>query len=199
VVFDEDISHAQNVILSQGAYALRGVLDLVGQLRAHVKVSPLTNMYPAPEIPGILSNLCFQAGLASTILFSDAPKGRRESEYAYRLRRERITYVDVWCASQGLKAPVLRDRDLRNSLTHIDEHLADAMESQPMTGWFVDAAIASRHEFQAPNGLAVAFCRCYVREEDKLLHLKHEMSISDLTEECRAVLAVVFGIDTPRA
>lgn len=156
-------------------------------------------MYIAPEIPAVLSNLCYQAGLASTILFSDGKKGGKESNYAYQLRKERVAYVKHWCDAQGGSAPMLQNRDLRNSLTHVDEHLADALQRTPMTGWFIDVAIESRSGFTAPDGIAIAFCRSFIRDEDKIVHLEHELAIGDLEKECRAILAVVFGIDAARA
>lgn len=198
VVFDDQISITQNAILSQGSYALRGVLEQVAKLRAYVDQSPLANVYIAPEIPAVLSNLCYQAGLASTILFNDAKKGSKESEYAYRLRKERIDYVRQWSGAQGVEAPLLRDRNLRNSLTHIDEHLADALTKRPMTGWFIDVAIKSR-EWHAPDIVDIAFCRSYIQDEDKLVHLEHELVVSHLAAECQALLAVVFGVGTAHA
>ncbi len=132
-------------------------------------------------------------------MFSDGKKGWQESDYAYQLRKERVAYVKRWCDAQGVSAPMLQDRGLRNSLTHVDEHLADALERTPMTGWFIDVAIDSRSGLNAPDGIAIAFCRSYIRDEDKIVHLEHELAISDLEKECRAILAVVFGIDAAHA
>jgi hypothetical protein len=193
VVFDQEISRTQNIILSHGREALNAVLERIEALRKLIQSSPLVNAYPAPEIPSVLSDLCYQAGLASTILFNDIKKGRRESEIAYRLRRERVDYVQKWCNTQYLNISILRNRDLRNALTHIDEHLADALAAEPNVGWFIDSAIASRREFSPPDGIKMAFCRSYISDEDIIVHLGHEVTLRELANECAAVLAVVFG------
>lgn len=199
IVFDKEIGSTQNVILSQASEALSAVMSRIATLRKLVASSPIQSTYTAPEIPSVLSDLCYQAGIASTILFNDAKRGRKESALAYELRQKRLKYINYWCNTQNLKTPTLRDRSVRNALTHMDEYLADALTKENSVGWFIDIAIESRGQFAAPQGIKkVGFCRSYVRAEDKILHLDREISLSALEEECVALLAVVFGV-TPRA
>ena len=198
IVFDQAIGLAQNIILSQGQYALAAVVERIAKLRALVATSLLADTYTAPEIPGVLSDLCYQAGLASTILFNDSKRGHKESVTAFDLRKERIRYVNDLCLAQGLDTPTLKDRSVRNALTHIDEYLGDAVTRRPNVGWFIDVAIESRTQFSLPEGLELGFCRSYIRAEDRLVHLGREISVSALEAECVAILAVVFGVP-PRA
>lgn len=197
VVFDKEISNTQNAILSQASTALSSTIDLIRNLRALINVSPIKNFYisdPPYLIPSTLSNLCYQAGLASTILFDDCKKKRSESSTSYKLRIERVAYVKKWCATRGLKTPTLENRSMRNALTHIDEYMADALTKEGSTGWWIDSALKSRAEFMPPAGIKMQFCRSYVNDEDKLLHLDKELSLKSLEEECSALLAVVFGV-----
>ena len=196
VVFDKGIGLTQNVILSQAADALRAVVDRIRTLQALIASSPIQDTYISPAIPGMLSDLCYQAGLASTILFNNSSRGKKESALAFSLRKERLRYVQDLCASQNLQTPILKDRSLRNALTHIDEHLADALTQDANVGWLIDSAIESRTQFSAPPGLCVGYCRSYIRSEDKIVHLDHELPLSALAAECTAVRAVVFGLET---
>ena len=193
IVFDRDISLTQNLILSQGSAALAATLHRINSLRSLTATSPLQGTYRAPEIPSILSDLCHQAGLASTILFHDGKRGRKESEYAYALRRQRVEYVNFWCSAQGVSTPTLKDRTVRNSLTHIDEHLADALSESNNVGWFVDVAVDTRSQFSSPDGITAKFVRSYIRQEDLIVNLNKEISLEALRRDCAAVLAVVFG------
>lgn len=195
IVFDNEISTTQNVILSQGRSALRATIDRIDKLHGLVEESPLQNVGIHPDIPPTVSNLCYQAGLASTILFEDGDQGHFESDRAYKLRQKRVKYVNEFCSSQGVEPSLLLDREVRNSLTHIDERLADILTEEGGVGWFIDAAVRRRDEFEAPKEVEVRFCRSYVIEEDRILHLGQELDLGELRRECVAVLAVVFGVD----
>ena len=196
VVFDKGIGLTQNVILSQAADALRAVVDRIRTLQALIASSPIQDTYISPAIPGMLSDLCYQAGLASTILFNNSSRGKKESALAFSLRKERLRYVQDLCASQNLQTPILKDRSLRNALTHIDEHLADALTQDANVGWLIDSAIESRTQFLAPRGVRVGYCRSYIRSEHKIVHLDKELPLSALAAECTALRAVVFGLET---
>lgn len=198
VVFDKEINLTQNVILVQGRSALRATIDRIDRLHEITHEGPIVNAGIHPDIAPTLSDLCYQAGLASTILFNDAKRGPRESPEAYKLRQERAEYVKHWCSEQNFQPTTLLDREVRNSLTHIDERLADILTREPYVGWFLDVAVRNRHEFSAPDGISVQYCRSYVTEEDCILHLTQELSLAHLRAECAAVLAIVFGVDYGR-
>lgn len=195
IVFDNDINLTQNVILTQGSSALIATIDRIEQLYNFIKSSPLTNAAIDRGIAPILSDLCAQAGIAATILFHKGPKGRLESEVAYNLRMQRIQYVEKFCSEQSFIPKTLTNREVRNSLTHIDERLADILTKDSNIGWFIDTAIKKRDEFVAPNDISIKFCRCYVISENKILHLDQELDLEKLRQECIVLLAIVFGIE----
>jgi hypothetical protein len=196
VFFDRDIGLTQNIILAHAQSALMAVLFAIRELRKLYQLYPIKNAGVDPRIPKVLSDICFHAGVAATVLFNDSAKDNRESQAAFDLRRDRIKYVAALCAAAGLVAPTLRDRRVRNALTHIDEKLPDAVVAEPGVGWYVDFAVERRDEFVAPAGVRkTAFCRSYIRSEDCIVHLGQELSLQALIDECAALLAVVFGID----
>lgn len=196
IVFDDNIDLTQNVILSQGSSALIATVDRIDQLQNYIKKSPLENTAIDRGIAPILSDLCAQAGIASTILFHNWPKGRFESEFAYKNRIQRIKYVEKFCNEQNFIPETLINREVRNSLTHIDERLADILTKDPNIGWFIDTAINNRDEFIAPNGISsIKFCRCYVINENKIFHLDQELDLGKLRFECLVLLAIIFGIE----
>jgi hypothetical protein len=186
VVFDKTISSTQNVILCQAWVALDAVINRIDRLRELIATYPnFIDFYPHPEIPPTLSDLAFQQGLASTILFNDAPRGQRESSAAYKLRRSRLAYVKQKCG--GIQISVLPNRQVRNSLVHIDEYLVRQM-ARPKTGWLVDSAIGRRDQFTAAHhGIVVAFCRTYIASEDVLVHFDNEISLTELRREANEV------------
>ena len=190
---NKDFSLTQNVILSQGKSALTSTLSRIDLLRNLTNLNPSENTAIHPEIPSILSDLCYQAGLASTILFNDNQKGKMESEVAYNLRLERIQYMSEICAKIDLSLVILRDRDLRNSLTHIDEHIADILTSSQNAGWFIDVAVKSKKEWVAPEGISINYIRSYIIEDDVIIHLGKELPVSVLREECVNLLQKVFS------
>ena len=146
---------------------------------------------PDPDIALIASDICFQQGVASTVLFNDAERAASESAYLFRLRTERVDYVRRLCDGRALQ--ILPDRKMRNSLIHIDEHLAKALR-KPNTGWFIDTAIGWRDQFVAERpGTEIAFCRTYISSEDSILHLGNQISLAKLRDESAFVLAAVFG------
>jgi len=195
IVFDKEVSTTQNVILAQGRSALSATVRRIDRLHELTREGPIKNAAFHPEIAPVLSDLCYQAGLASTILFNNSKQGYRESQIAFKLRQERYEYVERYCSSQGINPVTLRDREVRNSLTHIDERLADILTEAPRRGWFINAAVGSKTEFVAPEGITANYCRSYAIKEDVILHLGNELDVSRLRDECVAVLAVVFGVD----
>jgi len=190
IVFDKSVSLTQNVILSHGRFALQALVSRIDRLYELIGALPnLIDFYPHPDIPATLTDIAFQHGLASTILFNDSPKGKSESAAEYKCRAERVTYVKAGCAH--VLVDVLADRKIRNSLTHIDEHLVKHL-SQPNTGWYIDSAIGRRDQFTAPNGLNIGFCRTYIASEDVLLHLGNEISIKRLRRQAKRVLSAIW-------
>lgn len=180
-----------------GVSALQATVDRINTLRQLIAQSPLQNAFPHPAIPAVLSDLCYQAGLVSTILFNDGKKGHKESNTAYDLRSERVRIVRDLCAAAGVDPATLKDRGVRNALTHLDEYLADALRRDANVGWAIDMALERRDEFAASPGIKVGFCRCFIRSEDVLLHLDKQLSVAGLANECCAVLECVFGIAAP--
>lgn len=197
IVFDKNISATQNIILTQASSALLATIDRIDRLYSLMKEGPLVNTsIHSAEIATILSDLCSQAGIAATILFNKGHKGRQESEIAYTLRLERVEYVQSLCSQQRFQPKTLTNRKVRNSLTHLDERLADILTENPNVGWFIDSAISKRDEFTPESKeIEVKFCRCYIISENKILHLDQELDIQELRQECKVILAIVFGID----
>lgn len=195
VVFDKEINLTQNVILTQASSALVATVNRIDQLYRFIIGGPLTNVAIDTGIAPILSDLCSQAGIAATILFNKGPKGRLESEVAYNLRLERKEYVEKFCTQQNFIPETLTNREVRNSLTHIDERLADILTKDSNVGWFIDTAINKRDEFVAPIGISIKFCRCYIISENKVLHLDQELDIAKLRHECIVILAIIFGME----
>ena len=66
---------------------------------------------------------------------------KQESKVAHQLRMDRIAYVQALCESQKIKIVLLRDRRIRNTLTHIDERLADILTEKKNAKWFIDVTI----------------------------------------------------------
>lgn len=194
VVFDRDISMAQNIVLSQGRSALAATISRCARLIELANHGPLENAGYHPEMSSVLSDLCYQAGLASTILFADGARGRNESPNAFALRKERVRYVKSFVENISFKLRHLPDRDLRNSLTHIDERLGDWLTKRPGVGWLIDSAIWNHLELKQPEPIEVAYCRCYFMETREIAHLAHRVSVELLSAECQYVLAVVFGV-----
>jgi hypothetical protein len=191
IVFDRSICSAQNVILSHARYALQGLIKRIDRLPQLVAESlPIVNVHIHGDLPTLLSDLCFQQGLASTILFNDSPKSARENRAAYAQRLARVAYVRRKCSR--ISTALLQDRQIRNSLTHIDEHLAKAL-SKENTGWFIDCAILDREATSNPHGLDVAFCRSYISSENVILHLGHEISLTALRQEASGVLTAIWS------
>ena len=188
IVFDKSPGIAQNVIMSHGRVALQGLIARIDQLYQLVRDGPpIENVHVHQDIPVTLSDLCFQQGIASTVLFNSGPRSTRENKAAYKLRLDRVEYVRKACT--GVPTDILSNRDIRNRLTHIDEFLG---LTAPDTGWFIDSAMRRRDEFSPPPGIKVAFCRTYISSEDVLQHLDKEMSISALRNEAAGVLNAIW-------
>ena len=194
IVFDEEISLTQNVILSQSSSALQATISRIDSL---AKLGPRTgnNVFLNYDVSPILQDLCSQAGIASSILFNEGNRSRFESPLAYKLRIERVEYVKKLCDEQNFKPSTLTDRELRNSLIHIDERLADILTAEKNVGWFIDNVTSIRNSFEPIEGIEIKHCRSYIHNENKILHLGNELDLTELREECLAVLAIVFGID----
>ncbi len=195
IVFDNDIDLTQNVILTQGSSALISTIERIDQLYNFVQFGQLQNASFNYKIAPILSDLCTQAGIASTILFHQGAKGRHESDIAFKLRLERIKYVDKYCNDNNFIPITLKNREVRNSLTHIDEKLSDFLTLNSNIGWFIDTAMNYRNEFVAPMGISVKYCRCFIISENKILHLDQELDVAKLRYECIVLLAIIFGIE----
>jgi hypothetical protein len=192
IIFDKSISLTQNVILSHARVALHALVDRIDRLHQQVRDSPpIVDFYAHPDIPSTLSDLGFQQGVASTILFNDGPKSARENSASYQLRLDRLAYVKRHCAN--ISTTVLENRKIRNSLVHVDEYLARELAKAPNTGWMIDSAIGRRDQFTAPPGISIGFCRMYIASEDVLLHLGNEISIAALRAEAKGVLSAIWG------
>jgi len=198
VIFDREISNVQNLILVQGSSALSATLERISYLNQICGPKEGNKVFKDQRIPPILQDLCAQAGIASQILFNgNSHKSRYESETAYKLRMERIEYVKRFCDDQNFTPEILTDREVRNSLTHIDERLADILTEKEGIGWFIDYAASIRSSFTKPDGIKeIKYCRSYVHNENKILHLGHEFDLNGLVHECVAILAIVFGVDS---
>jgi hypothetical protein len=197
IVFDREISNVQNVILTQGSSALQATLARINFLFEICGPKEGNKVFTDQNIAPVLQDLCAQAGIASQILFNGNPhKSRLESQTAFELRLERFEYVKNLCNEQNFAPEILTDREVRNSLTHIDERLADILTEEEGIGWFIDYAASIRNSFNKPDGVKeIKYCRSYVHNESKILHLGHELDLIELAHECAAILAIVFGID----
>ncbi|MBU6450074.1 MAG: hypothetical protein KGQ26_10695 [Rhodospirillales bacterium] len=194
VIFDNEISNTQNIILSQGQQALTAMCQKIYHLYEILRSFPqLKDTYIHEDIPQTLSEICLHQGIASSILFNNSTKTVSENTQAYRLRLERYNYVRKFCENQSIDIKILSNRKVRNQLVHIDDHLAKAL-GKPNTGWFIDVAVAFRDQFVCPNGLELQFCRSFIVSEEVILHLENEISVRELWDEAWFVLGVVFGI-----
>jgi hypothetical protein len=195
IVFDKEISLTQNVILSHGREALKATIRAIRNLSEMSASGPLVNSSTNPRLHSLISDLCYQAGLAATILFNDAKKGFKESASAYQIRKQRVEYVRKLCEEQKVEIITLKDREVRNALTHIDERLADILTEQQRIGWFIDTTIDPNSDWNTKENLQVNYCRCYDMKNHRILHLGQELDLRALYQECAAILAVVFGVD----
>jgi hypothetical protein len=194
IVFDDEISLTQNVILTQGSSALQATINRIDSL-AELGPREGNVMFVNSNIAPILQDLCSQAGIATSTLFNNGNKSRFESDLAYKLRVERIAYVKKLCDEQNFKPETLTDREIRNSLIHIDERLADILTNEKYVGWFIDHVASIRNSFEPIEGITIKYCRSYIHNENKILHLGNELDLTLLRQECLAILAIVFGID----
>jgi hypothetical protein len=193
IVFDKEISLAQNIILSHGRSALSALLKKIKLLYELLDYMPnMIGFYPHPDIPLVLTEMCFHQGMASSIMFNNSERGHNENARSYRARIERYGYVHSFCKSQGVNIPILTSRTVRNQMVHIDAYLEKALR-KPNAGWLIDGAIAYRDQFSAPDGISIEFCRAFIASKEIILHLGDEIPIRGLWHEATAVLAVVFG------
>lgn len=160
----------------------------------------LVNCVTDDRIVHLISDLFNQAGVAATILFNDNPQGgkKNDPDYVYALRLERVKYVEELLAAENVEVSILKDRDLRNSLTHIDEHLAKALTQDEQTSWWVDVCMDMTEKWEIPGAKKVQFCRCLDFKTGHIIHLNHDVDIGTLLFECLIVLRVIFGIDENR-
>lgn len=195
IVFDKQIGLTQNVILAQARSSLKATIDRVSKLHNIIERSVIKNVFFDDDIPPTLSDLCYQAGIAATILFKDGVQGSQESALAYKLRQERIQYVKNILRLNDFTPKVLIDKKVRNSLTHIDEKIPKLLSKESNVGWFVDAAMMNRDEFKPDKNIKVKFCRSYIHSENKILHLDLELDVGQLVNECLILLRIIYGID----
>mgnify|MGYP000588910309 CR=1 FL=1 len=195
VLFDSSLSKVQNLIMMQGAFALEATIARIDYLNKICGPKNGNNIFTDRNIPYLLQDLCAQAGIASQVLFNgQAKKGFKESEIAFELRLERYNYVKNLCEIHSFEPEVLNDRRVRNSLTHIDEKMADLLTKESDVAWFVDHAASIRNSFQMPAEIkSVKFCRTYIHNESKILHLDNELDLDKLRKECLKTLTVVFN------
>lgn len=185
------LSLTQKLILCHAREALKACLTRIEQLREHVASSQIKNAAYDPKIHTLISDLCYQTGVASNILFVRNKPGSA-SPIAKEMAMERTKYIQTVCEQKNVKCPTLRDREIRNALTHIDERLADAMTKQPNIGWYVDTALNPLEWKPHPNIKEHRYCRCYDISRDRILHLGHELDLASLEQECRALIKSIF-------
>jgi hypothetical protein len=195
VVFDRSISTTQNIILSFARDALHAMIHFIDQLHRDTANKAGNQMFYAEGYPTLLTTIVIQQALAATILFRDEDRGKNEKPKAFAIRKERADYIGKKCT--GLALDTLKNKKIRNSITHIDEYLAKELDVE-QTGWFIDDVVSNR-EFlvsgsPTPN---IAFCRCYVAGEDKLLNFGNEIVLSDLKNEALQVLHAVWAEPLP--
>lgn len=196
IVFDRDLSLTQNVILSQGRFALSSMITTIDHLYELIQFMPdLMDVYIHPDIPKTLTEICIHQGIASSIMFNNSERLFNENAAAYKLRMERFEYVKSLCDRASISVSILTNRKIRNHLVHVDTHLEKALR-RPKTGWIVDSAIASRDQFSPPLGLQMGYCRTFVACEEVILHLDNEISVRHLRNEAGQVLSCVFGNPT---
>lgn len=193
VIFDKNLSHVQNIIISNGRFALTAMLDKIEMLYECLRLDPIChNAFINPAIPDIISEIMFYQGLASTFLF-DKTISQSASTWKKRSKEERFSYIENALKTTGAKITVLANRDLRNKIVHFDEHLLQAVRENPNAGVFYDAALMFRDEFSNLNVETVLFCRTFIGAEEKILHLGEEISIHELWSEANSILVNVFG------
>lgn len=189
------LSLTQKLILCHAREALKACLARIEQLREHVASSPIKNAAYDPRIHILISDLCYQAGVASNILFVKNKPGSA-SPAAKSMAKERVAYIQRVCEQKNVKCPTLCDREIRNALTHIDERLADAMTTHQNIGWYIDTAFDPSEWTPHPDIKEHRYCRCYDISKDRILHLGHELDLATLAQECKALLQSIFNENT---
>lgn len=197
LILDRKLGNVQNLIMAQGRFALEATVHRIKTLFNICGPKNENKIFPDPNIPAILQDLCAQAGIASQILFNGNPhKSRFESQTAYSLRIERYEYVQKLCHQHEFVPIVLTNREVRNALTHIDERMADILTKEEGVGWFVDYAASIRDALiPPPNVKRIEFCRTYIHNESLILHLGNELDLDALMEECTTALRVIFTLN----
>lgn len=193
-VFDRGISVAQNIILSQGRFALHEMLGAITRVYRLLDEPPRVagGVYLHYDIPATLSEICFQGGLASNILFNGSDRRRDESAAAYASRMERFKYVRAHMAAQDVVVTALADKKVRNRLQHVDQFLPTFLADSE-NAWCIDMALENRDAPSFKPPLKAKFIRTLIVSEAKIIHLDTEISVASLWHEATAVLAGVFG------
>lgn len=191
-VFDKDVSLSQNILLSQGRYALQEMLAAIGRMYRLINEPPhIDGVYLHRDIPATITEICFHSGIASNLLFNGSPKGR-ESDTAYKSRVERHEYVRQLLADHNVKINVLADKAVRNKLQHVDQFLPTLLADEKV-GWCIDVALEGRNAPFSKSHLKFKFIRTFVVSEAKIVHLNTEISVAGLWHEATAVLSGVFA------
>jgi hypothetical protein len=139
------------------------------------------------EMINALRRLVTNFGLASTILFDDGPKRTSENAGVYALRRDRVARVGALTSS--IDTGIFAQRSIRNKFAHIDEYLAKAALRND-AGWLLNIGISHRDLVTGENG-RLNYCRVYVFEEDKLLHLGEEFDVKEAYRATGEVIAAL--------
>lgn len=196
IVFDEEISSIQNVILATARDSMSAIITRIDYLYSLVDMWS-EKIYPpnTPEIPLTIHDIFMHQGLVATIMFNKSIKGKHETGLHYKLRVERAEYTERHLGDVALN--IFNNKKLRNKLAHVDEAIESAMQQQN-TGWFVDVCVGSRDEYGVPTDpkIKIDFCRCYIVSENVVSHLGEDVNLTQLRDEAAIVLARVFGVPT---
>lgn len=139
------------------------------------------------EMINALRRLATNFGLSSMLLFDDGPKRSSENSQVFELRKDRIDRVRT--LTSGIDTSIFAQRSLRNKFAHIDEYMEKAFLRND-AGWLINYGVSHRDLVKGENG-KLNYCRVYIFEEDKLLHLGEEF---DVKEAYRVVGDVIAAL-----
>lgn len=134
-----------------------------------------------------LRTLVMSFGLASTILFDGGARRRSENAGMFALRHDRVEHVRQLTAD--IDTAIFDQRSIRNKFAHVDEYLAKLLLRGP-ANWIVDLGL-SRREMIRFNDAGGNYCRVYIFDEERLLHLGEEFDVRQAYEAMTAVLAIL--------
>jgi hypothetical protein len=185
------LDRAFGFLVDEGAIALQQVV------RATEYIWSRRRQDGPPAGPGYFVNdgqminalrlLVTNFGLASTLLFDNGSRRSSESAGMFEIRMDRVTRVAA--LTSGFDSSIFSQRSIRNKFAHVDEHMAKALVRDD-AGWLLNIGLSHRALVKGEND-QLNYCRVYIFDEDKLLHLQEEFDVRRAYNASRQVLTVL--------